>query len=119
MKLTHDIAHVRTTHPFAIARGTTSEHRLLRVKISDGDGVEGWGEAAPNRFYGETIDTALGALDRLRPIVESGNPLLLEDVEAELTASNRINGPVKPAISAPLRGLAGKRLGDPVYHWWG
>src|ERR1700759_5159862 len=113
MKLTHDIAHVRTTHPFAIARGTTSEHRLLRVKISDGDGVEGWGEAAPNRFYGETIDTALGALDRLRPIVESGNPWLLEDVEAEMTAAIRFNGSVKSAISGARPDRAGKRLGVP------
>src|SRR3954469_33311 len=95
LKITHDISVVRTKHPFAIARGTTSEHRLLRVKISDGDGVEGWGEAAPNRFYGETIDTALGALERLRPIVEAANPWLLEDVEAEMNRAIRFNGSVK------------------------
>jgi L-alanine-DL-glutamate epimerase-like enolase superfamily enzyme len=119
MKLTHDISNVRTTHPFAIARGTTSEHRLLRVKITDDDGVEGWGEAAPNRFYGETIDTALGALERLRPVVEAMNPWLLEDVEAEMNRALRFNGSVKSAISAALHDLAGKRLGIPVYQLWG
>lgn len=46
MKLEHDISSVRTTHPFVIARGGTSDHRLLRVRITDGDGIEGWGEAA-------------------------------------------------------------------------
>lgn len=119
MKLSHDISTVRTTHPFAIARGTTSEHRLIRVKISDGDGVEGWGEAAPNRFYGETVETALGALDRLRPIIEAAGAWMLEDVEAEMNRAIRFNGSVKSAISAALHDLAGKRLGVPVYKLWG
>lgn len=119
MKLTHDISVVRTTHPFAIARGTTSDHRLIRVKITDGDGLEGWGEAAPNRFYGETVETALGALDRLRPIVEAADPWMLEDVEGEMNRALRFNGSVKSAISAALHDLAGKRLGVPVYKLWG
>ena len=103
MKLQHDISIVHTTHPFVIARGGASEHRLLRVRITDDDGVEGWGEAAPNRFYGETIDTALGALDRLKPIVEAANPWMLEDVEAEMNRALRFNGSVKSAISASAR----------------
>jgi L-alanine-DL-glutamate epimerase-like enolase superfamily enzyme len=119
MKLEHDIAVVHTTHPFAIARGSTSEHRLLRVRVIGDDGVEGWGEAAPNRFYGETIDTALGALERLRPIVESSDPWMLEDVEAAMNAALRFNGSVKSAISAALHDLVGKRLGVPVYRLWG
>jgi L-alanine-DL-glutamate epimerase-like enolase superfamily enzyme len=89
------------------------------VKITDGDGVEGWGEAAPNRFYGETLDTALGALERLRPIVEVMDPWLLEDAEAEMNRALRFNGSVKSAISAALHDLAGKRLGVPVYQLWG
>src|SRR5207237_7593479 len=84
MKIRHDISIVHTTHPFVIARGGTSEHRLIRVCITDADGVEGWGEAAPNRFYGETADTALAALQRLAPIVEAGDPWAIEDVEAEM-----------------------------------
>src|SRR6185503_18774675 len=56
MKLQHDISIVRTTHPFVIARGGASEHRLIRVRVIDDDGTEGWGEASPNRFYGETVD---------------------------------------------------------------
>jgi L-alanine-DL-glutamate epimerase-like enolase superfamily enzyme len=119
VKLTHDISVVRTTHPFAIARGTTSDHRLIRVKITDGDGLEGWGEAAPNRFYGETVETALSALERLRPIVEAADPWMLEDIETEMNRAIRFNGSVKSAISAALHDLAGKRLGVPVYKLWG
>src|SRR6185295_5824513 len=98
---------------------STSEHRLMRVRVIDDDGVEGWGEAAPNRFYGETSDTALAALARLAPIVEACDPWALEDVEAEMNRAIRFNGSVKSAISAALHDLAGKRLGIPVYKLWG
>ena len=119
MRLEHDVAVVHTTHPFVIARGGATEHRLLRVRLIDDDGVEGWGEAAPNRFYGETADTALGALARLKPIVEAADPWAIEDTEAELNRALRFNGSVKSTISAALHDLAGKKLGVPVYKLWG
>lgn len=119
MKLQHDISIVHTTHPFVIARGGTSEHRLIRVRISDDDGAEGWGEAAPNRFYGETADTALAALERLAPILSAMDPWALEDIETEMNRALRFNGSVKSAISAALHDLAGKRLGVPIYKLWG
>jgi L-Ala-D/L-Glu epimerase len=119
MKVYHDLTVVHTTHPFVIARGGASEHRLIRVRISDGDGYEGWGEAAPNRFYGETVDTAVAALTRLAPIVEAFDPWALEDIESEMNRALRFNGSVKSAISAALHDLAGKRLGVPLYRLWG
>jgi L-alanine-DL-glutamate epimerase-like enolase superfamily enzyme len=119
MKLQHDISIVHTTHPFVIARGGASEHRLMRIRITGDDGVEGWGEAAPNRFYGETAETALGALARLTPIVEQCDAWAIEDVEAEMNRAIRFNGSVKSAISAALHDLVGKRLGVPVYKLWG
>ena len=119
MKVQHDISIVHTTHPFVIARGGASEHRLIRVRLIDDDGVEGWGEAAPNRFYGETVDTALGALARLTPIVEACDPWALEDVELEMNRALRLNGSVKSAISAAMHDLAAKRLGVPLYKMWG
>jgi L-alanine-DL-glutamate epimerase-like enolase superfamily enzyme len=119
MNVRHDISIVHTKHPFAIARWSTSEHRLIRVCITDDDGVEGWGEAAPNRFYGETADTAIAALDRLKPIVEACNPWAIEDVEADMNRALRFNGSMKAAISAALHDLAGKKLGVPVYKLWG
>jgi L-alanine-DL-glutamate epimerase-like enolase superfamily enzyme len=119
MKIQHDISIVHTTHPFVIARGSTSEHRLMRIRITDDDGVEGWGEAAPNSFYGETTETAIAALARLTPIVEACDPWALDDVEVEMNRALRFNGSVKSAISAALHDLAGKRLGIPVYKMWG
>jgi L-alanine-DL-glutamate epimerase-like enolase superfamily enzyme len=119
MKLEHDIAIVTTKHPFVIARGGATEHRLIRVRLTGDDGVEGWGEASPNRFYGETVESALGAIERFRPIVENADAWAIADVEQEMNAALRFNGSVKSAISAALHDLAGKRLGVPVYKLWG
>ena len=122
MKLSHDLHTVHTKHPFVIARGGASEWRLVRVRVVDRDGVEGWGEAAPNRFYGETLETAVGALGKLAPVAErvlGHDPFALEDLESEMNAALRLNGSVKSAISAAAHDLAGKRLGVPVYRMWG
>ena len=52
---------LRTKHPFIIARGGQSDYRTIWVRLKDADGHEGWGEAAPSRFYGETAETVLAA----------------------------------------------------------
>lgn len=119
MKLEHDIAIVTTKHPFVIARGGATDHRLIRVRLIGDDGVEGWGEASPNRFYGETVESAVAAIGRFRPIVEKADSWAIEDVEHEMNAALRFNGSAKSAISAALHDLAGKRLGIPVYRLWG
>jgi L-alanine-DL-glutamate epimerase-like enolase superfamily enzyme len=57
-----ELLQLRTKHPFIIARGGQSDYRTVWVRLSDGEGHEGWGEAAPSKFYGETPESALAAL---------------------------------------------------------
>ena len=45
-----ELLHLQTKHPFIIARGGQSDYRTVWVRLTDGDGQEGWGEAA--RFIG-------------------------------------------------------------------
>jgi L-alanine-DL-glutamate epimerase-like enolase superfamily enzyme len=119
MRLAHEVVTVRTTRPFVIARGGATEWRLVHVHVTDADGIHGWGEAAPSRFYGETVESAVAALDRLAPIVERCDGWSLEALEAEMNEVLRFNGSVKSAVSAAVHDLAGKRLGLPVYRLLG
>ena len=57
MKLATEVITLKTKHPFVIARGGEDESRVVWVRLTDEDGVEGWGEADPSRYYGETADT--------------------------------------------------------------
>jgi L-alanine-DL-glutamate epimerase-like enolase superfamily enzyme len=118
-KLSWEILTVHTTVPFVIARGGASDHRVVKVVLRDDDGSFGWGEASPNRFYGETPETAVAALERLKPIAEACDPFALEALESGMNAALRNNGSVKSAISAAAHDLVGKRLGVPLWKLWG
>ena len=118
IELAHEVLTLTTRHPFAIARGVQSEYRTVRV-IVRADGLEGHGEAAPNRFYGESMESVLAALDRFRPVLASHDPWALEGAEQAMNAALRFNGSAKSAVSAALHDLAGKRMGVPLYRLWG
>ena len=119
MKLEHEIITLRTKNPFIIARGGSSEYRVVRVTLTAKDGATGWGEAAPSKFYGETADTIPAALALFAPVLERADAWALEDIEAELNRVVRWNAAAKSAVSAALHDLAGKRLGIPVYRLLG
>ena len=109
---------LRTKHPFIIARGGHSEYRTIWVRLRDGDGYEGWGEAAPTKFYGETPESVLSALN-LYSCEMPEDPFDLEETERGWATMLRRNPAARSALSAALHDLVGKRLGVPVYRLWG
>jgi L-Ala-D/L-Glu epimerase len=119
MKLSHQTIELKPTHPFVIARGGYAHHRNVIVRLTDDDGLEGFGEAAPNRYYGESVATVIAALAQFKPIIERADPMSLESTEADLNRVLRGNASAKGAVSSALHDLIGKRLGLPVYRIWG
>ena len=119
MRLVHEVVTVRTRTPFVIARGGASEWRLVWVRVIDDDGVEGWGEAAPSRFYGETTETVIAALARLAVVLDGASAWSIEAIEADMHRVLRFNAAAKSAVSAALHDLAAKRLGVPLYRMLG
>ena len=119
MRLDHEIVALRTRHPFVIARGGAAEHRVVQVTLTDDDGAAGWGEAAPNRYYGETPETVVAALARYATVLAHADAWSIEALEAELPLVLRGNASARSAISAALHDLAAKRLGVPLYRLWG
>jgi L-alanine-DL-glutamate epimerase-like enolase superfamily enzyme len=119
MRLLHEVVTVRTRTPFVIARGGASEWRLVWVRVIDDDGAEGWGEAAPSRFYGETTETVIAALARLAVVLDGASAWSIEAIEADMHRVLRFNAAAKSAVSAALHDLAAKRLGVPLYRMLG
>src|SRR3954462_7652838 len=119
MKLSHQTIELNPTHPFVIARGGYSHHRTVIVRLTDDDGLEGYGEAAPNRYYGESVLTVIAALGQFKAVLERADPLSLEAIESQLNRILRGNAAAKGAVSSALHDLIGKRLGLPVHRVWG
>jgi L-alanine-DL-glutamate epimerase-like enolase superfamily enzyme len=119
MKLSHEIVALRTKHPFIIARGGSSEYRVVRVTITDDDGATGWGEAAPSKHYGETADTVASVMPVLAAVLDKADGWSLEALERSLAKAISFNASARAAVSAALHDLAGKRLGVPLHRMLG
>ncbi len=118
LRLSWDVLELETRHPFTIARGGESAYRVVWVRLTDGDGLEGWGEADPSAFYGETADTVVAALQRLAGALPS-DPFQLEAAEARALELLTGNAAARCAVSAALHDLVGKRVGQPLWKLWG
>ncbi|MEP6619190.1 MAG: dipeptide epimerase [bacterium] len=119
MKLSHEIITLRTKNPFVIARGGSSEYRVVRITVTAADGSTGWGEAAPSKYYGETADTVVEVLPLLAAALDGMDDWSLEAMEHALARAIRFNGSARAGVSAALHDLVGKRLGVPLYKLWG
>ncbi len=118
LRMEIEFLELRTKHPFIIARGGQSDYRTAWVRLTDQDGHEGWGEAAPSKFYGETADSVAAALKFYGSALPE-DPFNLEDTEGRWATMLRGNAAARAALSAALHDLVGKRLGVPVYRLWG
>jgi L-alanine-DL-glutamate epimerase-like enolase superfamily enzyme len=118
LKLASEVITLRTRHPFVIARGGSSDHHVVWVRLTDPDGVEGWGEADPSAYYGETVDSVRAALARIAPHLPA-DPFNLEQADARFAELAPSAAAARAALSAALHDLVGKRLGQPVWRLWG
>ncbi len=118
LRLGTQVITLKTRHPFVIARGGSSDYRVVWVRLADADGVEGWGEADPSAYYGETADTVLAALGKLEPHLPA-DPFDLEQAEARFAQLAPNSAAARAALSAALHDLVGKRLGQPLWRLWG
>lgn len=123
MKLEHDRYTVHSRVPFAIARGSSSAFERVRVRLRDDDGVEGWGEAAPNAFYRESMETVTAALPRLGAVVDRcasvGSLDEADAIEAAMRDAVPDDASARAAVSAAAHDLLGKRRGEPVWRLLG
>jgi L-alanine-DL-glutamate epimerase-like enolase superfamily enzyme len=124
MRVSYEVIELRTAHAFNIARAASIPvRRAVWIRVDDGDGNEGWGEASVTTpYYGETADTAMAILPSLAAVVEDaagGDPFALERIERAVASSIGANPATRTGISSALHDLVGKRLGVPLWKMWG
>ncbi|MFH1313037.1 MAG: dipeptide epimerase [Candidatus Eisenbacteria bacterium] len=99
--------------PFAIARGTTSVRRICVAEI-DCDGIKGYGEASPSRYYGDDPDkageTILGSAELI-----GDDPFAIEVIVRKLEQEFPASPSGRAAVEAALYDIVGKIAGQPLY----
>jgi L-Ala-D/L-Glu epimerase len=118
LRLSAEILELRTRHPFIIARSGQSEYRTVWVRLTDQDGMEGWGEAAATKFYGETAETVLSALNLYASVLPK-DTFALDEAERNCEALLRGNPAARVALSTAQHDLAARRAGVPLWKFFG
>ena len=124
LSLRTEILELPFRDPFRIARTEDAEvSRTVLVEL-DLDGVSGLGECFPVPYYGETLETTLAVLPRLRDALEELGPLpgdrpavltWLERSTALMADALGNHGGAKGGLDTALHDLAGKSLGLPIW----
>lgn len=106
---------VHLHHPFNISRSRDSrpEKEILYVTCEH-EGQMGWGEVAPDRYYGQTLESAERALAQLSQLPVT-DPYDMENVFDWLWRRMPDQSATIAAIDSALHDLVGKLLGVPVW----
>jgi o-succinylbenzoate synthase len=100
--------------PLPTAFGTLTVRELVLLRLRDGDGAVGWGEAAPLEPYdGVSVEAVRGAFEAYEPILRNGDGA----GSAELLDRCRAAADLPQALAAvdlALWDRAGNREGRPV-----
>ncbi|WP_128545887.1 dipeptide epimerase [Larkinella soli] len=105
-------------HTFTIAHDSRTVQPTLIVELNDGS-WSGFGEATSNKYYGNTIDRMVAALEGIRPLIESGAWASAEDLWQQAHPALADHPFAQCALDEAAHDLTAKRAGLPLYRFWG
>mgnify|MGYP002623032765 CR=1 FL=1 len=109
MKLTTHRLTVHLRHPWNIARmaqDSATAREALLVEIEHG-GCTGWGESAPSRYYGQSIDSGERMLREVGRLI-GDDPYALDAIQERLWAQFPGESAAIAAVDEALHDLLGK-----------
>ena len=116
MELSYRAETLRLAAPFRISRSVDETAEVVVVELSAG-GVTGYGEAAPQDHYAESVSSAFAFLDEAAELLGE-DPFALEEIGRRL-AERPGEMAAKSALDAALHDLCGKIAGQPVWRLLG
>lgn len=117
MKLTFFPYELNLKHVFTVASYSRKTTPDVQVEI-EYDGVTGYGEASMPPYLGQTVDTVMSFLGKVR-LDQFLDPFQIEDILAYVDGLSTGDTAAKAAIDIALHDLVGKLMGQPWYKIWG
>jgi L-alanine-DL-glutamate epimerase-like enolase superfamily enzyme len=112
------ITRLKLRHTWTTTMSSSEYRDTLSLRLS-AQGVEGIGEGAPIVRYKESAESARDAVESIRPLLLSTNPWQFQKLMA--TVFQRVPGQyaAKAAIDIALFDWVAKKLGVPLYRYFG
>ena len=117
MKLRSTSYDLKLKHTFTISRSSRDVSPVVLVEIEH-DGIVGYGEAAPSRRYGETIETVQQFLSGL-DLARFDDPFQLERILDAVHGAAEANYSAKAAVDIALHDWIGRKMNLPLWKYWG
>ncbi|MBI1805908.1 MAG: dipeptide epimerase [Ignavibacteria bacterium] len=117
MRLSYRYIELHLRHTFTIARSSRDIEPCIIVELEH-DGVIGYGESAPSERYGESAQTVLEFLKKV-DLARFNDPFRLEEILLYVNCIAPGNTSAKAAIDIALHDWVGKKLGVPLWKFWG
>lgn len=105
-------------HTWTIARGTT-DYKEYNYLTLEHEGVLGFGEAAHNVRYNESLESIRQFLEDCRPFLRAADPWQFHELSAHIHASAEGQYAAKAALDIALMDWITKKLDVPLYRFLG
>jgi L-Ala-D/L-Glu epimerase len=117
-KVESKIVRLKLRHTWTTVMSSSDHRDTIHVRYTH-DGIAGVGEGAPIVRYHETAESAERAIESVRVMLAAADPYQFAKVMAEVF--HRIDGQyaAKAAIDIALMDWLGKKLGIPLYTYFG
>lgn len=113
-----EIKRLKLRHTWTTTMSSSEYRDTFHLKFTSG-GIVGHGEGAPIVRYNESAETALKAVESVRALLASADPMQFTKIAGQVF--NRIPGEhaAKSAIDIAIMDWVGQRLGVPLYKYFG
>jgi L-alanine-DL-glutamate epimerase-like enolase superfamily enzyme len=108
---------LRLCHTFTIARGSRDIDPSVIVMIEH-EGVMGIGEASPSGRYNESSASVASFLSKI-DLSSFHDPFRMEEILSYVNGLAPSNMSAKAAVDIALHDWVGKKLGIPLWRYWG
>ena len=116
--VTTEIVRLNLRHTWTTTMSASDWRETLFIHFCH-DGIDGIGEGAPIMGYNESAESAREAVNSVLPLLESSDPAQFQKTISEVVARIPGEWAAKSAIDIALMDWLGKKLGIPLYEYFG
>jgi len=117
-ELQTSVTRLKLRHTWTTTMSSSEFRDTLSVRLSS-QGLTGVGEGAPIVRYHESAESARDAVESLRPLLKSADPWQFHKLMAHISHQLQGQYAAKAAVDIALLDWVGKKLGVPLYQYFG